>query len=185
VVNGLETEEHEERGKTMTLFTLKGKPTVVSREQVRSFLWGSLTVLGYHGWFPESIPLDVRFSRDLGLDGGVSVAGLWISRERRVLLRSDLDHETMLMAVLHEVIHACRSFPTGTDEKCVSTLVARIKPDVAVLAHTLLAGTYRRAAFLAHTQLSYVAKGDDFYDEDQHNKVGVVPRYNRRRGARG
>lgn len=157
---------------------LKGKPLKVSREQVRAFLHASLTVLGYHNLTPRW-PLKVSIVKRINvicIDGNSAVG---LHCQGVIKLLSSLDAEVMLMTCLHECIHACASFPDGTEEKCVSTLTARLKPDVSRIAAVLLEGTYKRAAFIAHTKISYQATDGDFYDEAQHTPVGVKTKYRR------
>jgi len=92
-----------------------------------------------------------------------------------------LEPEAMATTILHEIVHAaCGSFGEETDEKCTSTLTARLKPDVKILAQTLVDGTYKRAGYLAHTRLSYITD-DDHYDEDEDRPVGVKDRYGKRK----
>jgi len=159
-------------------FVIHGRPRHVSLEQLRAFLTASLMVLGYHKLDPRILPIMVRIRRKL------DVAGRYHHAIGLMELRADLDPEEMLTVVLHETIHACARFPSGTEEKCVSTLTARMKPDVLRIADILLHGTYKRAAFLAHAKLSYVARAGDFYDPAQHKRIGVQTRYHRRRKAK-
>lgn len=159
------------------MFKITGKARHVSREQLRSFLHAAEVVLGYHGLVPTHpvVYVSVRWrikrgSRGLWLPGGT------------IYLDARLDLEQMLTTVIHEMIHECRAFPDGTDEKCVSTLTARIKPDVLKIADVLVDGCYRRAAYVAHTKLAYPTKDSkDFYDPAQDAAVGVRPRYLRRK----
>src|SRR5262245_44442612 len=162
-------------------FTITGRADHVSREQLRSFLHASLTVLAYHGLRPACRALRVSVRRRIP---GTTIEGGPIGAQWRppdtIWLLADSAPEDMLTHCVHECIHASRSFPAGTDEKCVSTLTARLKPDVARIAEVLLDGTYRRAAAVAHTQLSYVARDGDHYDPAQHRPVGVRTKYHRR-----
>jgi hypothetical protein len=151
------------------MIVLKGcKADYVSREQIRAFLYATLMVLSYHNRAP-ALPLVVTIKRrmkDLGNCCG-----------SRIDLRADLQPEEMLTTCVHEVIHACISFPAGQVEKCTTTLCSKIKTDVLRIADVLLEGTYRRAAYIAHTRIHYPPKGDDFYDPDEDIPVGVVTRY--------
>lgn len=159
-------------------FLLFGRPTGVSREQLRAFLSAAAIVLAYHGWTPSNT-VCVKLRRRLPV---ANADGVYQRTERGahyIFLFSDLGPEAMLTTVVHEWIHACRSFPEGTEEKIVSTLTARLKPDVHRVARVLLNGTYRRAAYLAHARLSYVTKNGDHYDRDQDRPIGVQPRYHR------
>jgi hypothetical protein len=166
----------------VTQFDIRGRAEHVSREQIRSFLHASLCVLAYHGIVPNAGGLIVRVRRMkiLAADG-TPAAGSCDWKWGIIILDKGNDREQMLTTCLHEVIHACLQFPKDTEEKCVSTLTARLKPDVARIAHTLLDGTYRRAANIAHTRMSYRARNGDHYDPAQHDPVGVEPKYHRRR----
>jgi hypothetical protein len=98
-----------------------------------------------------------------------------------ILLDKDNDPETMAVAIVHEFVHAmCGDFGDDTDEKCTSTLTAKLKPDIKVLADQLIEGTYRRAAYVAHTKLSYRTEGGDYYDSAQFDEMGVTDKYNKR-----
>lgn len=158
----------------MIRFVITGRPARVSREQLRAFLHAAEAVFGFHGWYPDAT-LEVLV-RARGLDDNFD--GCWWPACSTIQLRPSLGPEPMLTAVVHEYIHACRRFQVS-EEKIVSTLTARMKPDVAKLAAVLLDGTYRRAAFIAHTKLSYPTAGPDFYDPAQHEPVGVHPKYQR------
>jgi hypothetical protein len=103
----------------------------------------------------------------------------------RIDLRADLQPEEMLTTCVHEVIHACISFPAGQVEKCTTTLCSKIKADVLRIADVLLEGTYRRAAYIAHTRIHYPPKGDDFYDPDEDIPAGVVTRYGGKKSLTG
>src|SRR4051812_26459325 len=126
------------------MIVLKGcKADHVSREQIRAFLYATLTVLSYHNRAP-TLPLDVTIKRrmkDLGMCSG-----------SRIDLRADMQPEEMLTTCVHEVLHACISLPAGRVEKCTTTLCSKIKADVLRIADVLLEGTYRRAAYIAHTK---------------------------------
>lgn len=153
------------------MFQIRGKPELVSVEQLRSFLHGSFAVLSYHNLTPR-LPMRVHLKKILKNLGEYHQPDL-------ILLRAGLDPEEMLTTALHELIHACVQFPDGTLEKCTSTLCARLKPDVAKVAQVLLDNTYRRAAYIAHTKLSYRAKDKDFYDPAEDAPVGVKTKYKR------
>lgn len=157
---------------------IHGKAEHVSREQLRAYFHASLVVLGYHGMTPKIQPFTVRIKSYV--DGH---AGQYSHDDGQIELLASLDGEAMLTVVIHETIHACRDFGEGTDEKCVSTLTARLKATVGQIAQILLDGTYQRAAFVAHTKISYKAKDGDFYDRNQYRKVGVRGKYQRKRKA--
>src|SRR4051812_15591067 len=110
----------------MAPFILRSKPTLVSTEQVRAFLHASCAVLSYHNLIPSHRPLIVRFLQTIRFNGSVAWNGLWHGNGL-IDIQKDLNAETMLTTCLHELIHDCREFPKSTEEKCVSTLTARLK----------------------------------------------------------
>ena len=85
------------------------------------------------------------------------------------------------------MIHlGCGDFGEGTDEKCTSTLTARLKPVVARLAGVLLEEDNRNRAIFAHSRpgMAYTTKGEgDRYDPDQWVHVGVKDKHHKRRSA--
>lgn len=155
------------------MIILKGRATNVSREQVRAFLYATLLVLGFHNHYPPILPLKVTLKKRLAGDC------MGIHWNGYIELRASLDPENMLTTCVHEVIHACIKFPPGTSEMCTSTLCAKIKPTVAQLSEILLDGTYKRAAYLAHTKIHYRVKNGqpDTYNGAEDKPVGVVTKY--------
>jgi hypothetical protein len=151
---------------------IHGKADHVSKEQVRAFVLSSLIVLGYHNLIP-TLPLKITFVRSLGKN----IAGDCL--DNNIRLRRSLDVEEMFTTILHEVIHSCRDFPEETKEKCTSTLNSKLKPDVAAIAKILLDGTYKRAAYLAHTKITYKTADKDFYDPGEDTPLGIQPKYKR------
>jgi hypothetical protein len=112
------------------MIVLKGcKGDHVSREQIRAFLYATLMVLSYHNRAP-ALPLVVTVKRRLNELGTCCGS--------RIDLRADLQPEEMLTTWVHEVIHACISFPAGSVEKCTTTLCSKIKADVLKIADLLL-----------------------------------------------
>lgn len=154
-------------------FEYSGTPTTVSKEFVRAWLHATACVLAYHGKpAPEGITVRFWFLLYGAADG------TWEADTLTITLQRDLDSEAMATSIVHEMIHACLGdFGEGTDEKCTSTLTARLKPEIKVLADQLLEGTYRRAAYLAHTKLSYRSDAGDYYDSAQEQPVGAKDRY--------
>lgn len=160
-------------------FANKIKPVNTSREQIRSFLSASYTVLGFHNLFPkQTIKIYIMDLDDRDSSGIYNVKELYIG------LNKNNNPEEMLTACLHESIHSVCDFGHGTDEKCTSTLVAKLKTDVAIIAQLLLDNTYKRAAYIAHTKLAYRAKNGDHYDDNQWRTVGVRSKYTNKRVKR-
>jgi hypothetical protein len=85
------------------MIDLKGcKADHVSREQIRAFLYATLMVLSYHNRAP-ALPLVVTIKRRM--------KELGTCCDSRIDLRADMQSEEMLTTCVHEVIHACISFP--------------------------------------------------------------------------
>ncbi len=166
----------------MTRFSIKGRPTRCSTEYVRAWLHASACVLAYHNKvLPPVIDVDLKPKIP---NVANNIIGMWVVDSNWMILKKDLPPEKMATAILHEMIHAaCGDFGKNTDEKCCSTLTARLKPHVHALAQPLIDDTYRRAAFIAHTKLSYVVE-EDHYDRDQYRSVGVDDLHARRRQSR-
>lgn len=154
-------------------FNIKGKAVKCSREYVRAWLHASACVLAYHNkLLPD--PIEVQ------LVEGFDHFGQWVESKKRIILRAEMSPEEMATTILHEVIHAaCGHFGDNTDEKCCSTLTARLKPEVHALAKPLCDGTYKRAGFIAHTKLSY-RTDEDHYDTDEDRPIGVKDRFSRK-----
>lgn len=154
------------------MIIIRGKADNVSTEQVRSFICATIIVLSYHNRVPM-FPLAVRIKKKLGGNWGTCLGS-------EIELLSSMKPEDMFTTCVHETIHSAITFPEGQIEKCTSTLCSKIKNDVIKIADVLLHGTYKRAAYFAHTKIAYRTDGDDFYDQDENNKVGVVTKYNRK-----
>jgi hypothetical protein len=157
----------------------------VSSEFIRAWAWATRAVLGFHNMTESCFGQTVRVT-DLSDDGWEGFYEPYPNGRNtaivvpRISLHKGNSSEAMATAIVHEFIHAmCGDFGEGTDEKCTSTLTAKLKPEVKVLADQLLDGTYRRAAFIAHTKLSYRnAEGEeDYYDRAQDDEVGVTDKY--------
>jgi hypothetical protein len=151
--------------------TFKGKPTKASLEFVRAWTHATVCVLGFHKK-PLTAPIVVEFTEKLDADYGD-----WNSKKRRVRIRKSLGREDLATTIVHELVHACvGGFGPNTDEKCTSTLTAKIKPLIKPLATSLVKNTYKVAAYIAHTKLSYRTDGgaySDHYDSAEDKPIGV------------
>jgi len=162
---------------------LAGKSEHVSREQIRAFLTASYAVLGFHNLFPRGT-VKVRLIKDCGLTrlNGTPAGGVYHHKNNQIDLKSTIKcPDNLLTVCLHEAIHSVILFPEHTLEKCTSTLTSKLKLDVSAIAQMLLDNTYRRAAYIAHTKLSYVTKKGDHYDDRQFKKTGVRPKYHKKK----
>jgi hypothetical protein len=163
---------------------LTGQHANVPRELVRAWLHASAAVLAYHGHAIDLATLRVKVVELEGDEGGIAYP-----QENRFELDSTISREEAATVVLHELIHlGCGDFcpddaSRDTDEKCTSTLTAKLKPGVAAIAQLLIDGTYKRAAYFAHTKIAY--RNDpgraDYYDSDQDTPVGVTDKHMSRR----
>lgn len=154
---------------------LTGKPKHVSREEVRAWIWATLSVLAYHNKSLQR-KITVAFVAHLDCDGKWYTNGC-------IKIRNFLTPNDTWTTIVHELIHeCCGGFEEDSDEKCTSTLTARMKVEIAPIAQLLLNNTYKRAAWLAHTKLSYrVQPGQtDHYDADQDKPVPWKSRYRRK-----
>jgi len=159
-------------------YKLIGKSEWISTEQIRAHLNACYTVLGHMGLYPERT-VNVFIVKEIPgkcMDG-TSLAGTWNHVEHKIKLLDIKCPDDLLTTILHEVIHSVVMFPAETLEKCTSTLTGKLKPFVAEISAQLLDNTYRWAAFLAHTKITYKAKSGDYYDPSQYNKTGVKSKY--------
>ena len=167
----------------MISFKNLNKAEHVSSEFIRGWAWAARAVLGFHKMTESCFGQTVRVA-DLS-EGGW--AGQCIREPNGpdtcikvplILLDKDNDPELMATTIVHEFINAmCGNFGVGTEEKCTSTLTARLKPEIKVLADQLIEGTYKRAAHIAHTKMSYRTGDGDYYDKAQHAPMGVADKY--------
>ena len=162
---------------------INGKPTNVSKEYVRSWVSASACVLAHHGYIVDLDTLLVRLLDSVVSDGGAA-AGASYLHHNTIEVNKHLDAASMSTVVLHEIIHRATApdgFGEGTDEKCTSTLNARLHDDVAKIAKVLIDGTYKRAAYFAHTKISY-RTDEDHYDSAEWNGAGCGDKYARKEG---
>jgi len=174
----------------MIKFENLGAAENVSSEFIRAWAWAARAVLGFHNMSespagqvvrvcvlePGTAGLHEAFSARIK---STSFHGPSICKVSLISLAKGNSPEDMAMAIVHEFVHAmCGNFGEDTNEKCTSTLTAKLKPDIKVLADLLIDGTYRRAAYIAHTKLSYRTEDGDYYDNAQHEDLGVTDKYN-------
>jgi len=147
------------------IFRFRGKPTVLSFEEVRAMLQACFAVFCYHNAPNQLAPIAVVFKKVVD-HKDPSVIGC--ASGRRITLQKNLNSNSILSAIVHEMIHV---FYTGNlnQEKITSTLTAKLRADVSVIANILVENTYRRAAYFAHAKISYKPKdGKDYYDQSQY-----------------
>tara|TARA_B100000282_G_scaffold242672_1_gene185698 strand:+ start:591 stop:1100 length:510 start_codon:yes stop_codon:yes gene_type:complete len=159
---------------------IKGRHPNISLPFIRAWIQASHTVLSYHG---RSFDLyDYRF-KIVDLD----YRGAWgtCCRYSKVIELSTkiTTPDRMGTVILHECIHAAMKWEEGTNEKCTSTLVSKLKPTVAIIAQTLVDNTFKNAAYIAHTSkgMAYPTKDNkDFYDRNQYVNTGSKDKYKKK-----
>mgnify|MGYP003119098739 FL=1 len=165
-------------------FELRGRSDHVSREFIRGWIHATTCVLAYHGYLLDLHVLTVKVRR---LPEGTF--GLACQDDYTIELSQVCKREELATTIVHECIHlAIGDFGEGTDEKCTSTLTARLKPEIEPMATALIDGTYRRAAFIAHTKKKQGGGNmayrnpegeDDCYDTAEDVEVGVTDKYHK------
>jgi hypothetical protein len=156
--------------------TVHGKADSATREEIRAWAYATGAVLSYHNLpIPREVAIRVRARWD------DCTAGEWFPDKNEAWVLKTLGKQKLITVVIHELVHSARDFGVEDrcDEKCVSTLTARIKKDVVRLATVLQRNTYRRAAYIAHTKLSYrktSVAGCDEYNREEDKKVGWNPK---------
>ena len=153
----------------MSYITVIGKPEHVSKEEVRAMAQATAAVLEYHNLKIATGASDITIrivSKIPGTCrvGGQPIGGQATRSQRLIKVLARFEHEEMFNAVIHEMIHLYMSMPERCIEKCTSTLTGKLLPDIAKLYTVLVDGVYRRAAYIAHTRLSYRPDVEDYYD---------------------
>ena len=158
----------------MAVIIIKGKPVNLSKEELRAMAVATCTVLEFHNRTTKRNlnQITIRVSKRDRIDtnkltGRSTVGRAWCDR-RMFTVVSRLDFQETLTTVIHEIIHLY--FPHG-GEKATSTLTSRLKPTVVKIYEQLVDGVYVRAGYIAHMKISYRAKGKDYYNSEQWNKV--------------
>ena len=173
--------------------TIKNTPKGVSREFVCSWVHATLSVCALHNrplkgdWVLKTKDLSKR--KNAAVPGaGVGAYCSWTDQE--IVLGTCMNYPSgAASAIVHELIHACfGDFGHGTNEKCTSTLTAKLIPIIQPIAESMMGDYYRVKAFIAHTKpgMAYPTKSGeaDYYDDSQYSvprKVGVED--SRKRGV--
>tara|TARA_R100000808_G_scaffold22080_1_gene47894 strand:+ start:551 stop:1120 length:570 start_codon:yes stop_codon:yes gene_type:complete len=171
---------------------VKGKPPRhTSKEEIRAIVHAAAMLLNYHNkqlvsevlqvkeQLPHIIPIIKVYivekigpaKSKTGLEvkepAGVAMphlAKIQILRKQNGLSRLEQKAEFATI-LLHEILHLFTEWKR--DEWTISTLTAKLKPDVMKLAATLAANTYQRAAWFAHGKISYAKGKGDAYNNEQ------------------
>lgn len=178
---------------------ITGKALHVRKEFIRCWTEATLTVLGLHNLRPQIIPGFISPSTDwtirildlsrhsVPLTGEMGIGGYCNLEKQEIGLEKTMSEEGMATAIVHEWIHAVEDWG-DSNEKCCSTLTAKLKPLIAPLAENLMENYYRTAAYIAHTRkgMTYEVKlcpvtgallGGDRYDDGQWVEVGAKDRF--------
>lgn len=140
-------------------------------------------VLEYHNQsaYNNELPVEIELVHSRNLPGktktGGKVAGRAWRKKRHFKVCDHYDFDEMFTHIIHELIHIYMPMPDTNVEKCTSTLTSRLKNDIADIYDTLIEGTYQRAAYIAHTKISYEPKDDDYYDPEQYERIPAMSEY--------
>jgi hypothetical protein len=149
------------------IFNIKGRAGHVSRQELRALLHATCTILSYHN-IKLLTPADTICVRLVAMFEDNSAGKAFLERNEICLL-AGLPYSQMATVVIHELIHLHVSYE-ASEEKLTSTLTGKIKDDAIRLANVLAENTQKRAAYFAHTKISYKpADGSDFYDQEQYH----------------
>ena len=156
---------------------IKGRHPTISLPFIRAWIMASYTVLSYHGRTFDLYGYKFKIE-DLDYR---SAWGTCSRSTKEIELSTKITTpDRMGTVILHECIHATMKWEFGTNEKCTSTLVSKLKPTVAIIAQTLIDNTFKNAAYIAHTKagMSYPTKdGKDFYDKNQYVNTNAKDKY--------
>lgn len=154
-------------------FNIKGSIEGISKEEIRAIFHACDVILQYHNMNSKLSTIRIILTdEDMGYTktGLKVVGGAYIKTGIIKVSNKEKEFSNVVTISLHEMIHLYFEFPDGTKEKLTSTLTGKLKPDVVRIANILVENTYKRAAFIAHTKISYPPKGNDFYDQTQYHK---------------
>ena len=180
-----------------TQIVFKGKAIHQSKEFIRAWCWATYAVLSFHGLYISRKIESTSNNTLTVLDNTLTVFlyderqwdyhncsdtawGLASRKYAKIWLRVEkiVDPEDMAYVIVHEIIHMFTFFPKNSNERNTSTLTAKFKPTIKVIAETLYNNTYRNAAFLAHCKISYntEAQGlsEDGYNQQQRERIGIT-----------
>ena len=164
----------------MTYFSIRGTCKNVSTEELRCMLQASATVLELHGKqlsnmrrHDGKIIVKLVDKKRLGKTriSKRQCTGRAYRRSQRILLGEWLGFSDLFTVVVHEMMHLYIEFPEDNSENLTCKLTAKLKPSIARVYNGLIEGYYRRAAFFAHTKISYPKEGPDSYDDIQWTSV--------------
>lgn len=157
-------------------FKVFGQHESISKEELRCMFHATAAIMELHNKKPK-MPLGdnnqifvlvTNDKRKLGkTKDGKQAVGKAFTKEPRIHIASWLNFNDTFTTAIHETIHIFNKFPKGKIEKLTSTLTAKLKPSITNLYNAMIEGIYQRAAYFAHTQITYGPLGKDFYDSAQ------------------
>ena len=158
-------------------FIIKGRPTKISMEEFRAMLYAASCVLEFHNktTYENKYPIYVEIVDSIPgkTKTGGKIAGQADRKNRKIKLVGHYDLDDMFTHVIHEMIHIYIPMPEKYVEKSTSTLTNRLKPTISEIYDSLIEGIYERAAYIAHTKISYKPEGADYYDPEQYEPVEI------------
>lgn len=144
-------------------------------EEIRAYIHACCVVMEFHNRRLATKPTHLRVCfttmKKLGsndITGGGNAGRAHYGQCKMWIATDSIHNPRQLRTVLlHEILHLfCRW--EGGQEWVTSTLTARLKRDVYRIYVTLKSNVYRRAAWIAHGQLSYKRTEEgDSYNEEQ------------------
>jgi len=161
----------------MANLDIKGSPKQISKEELRAMVSSAAMVMEFHNHelIDGKNTITVQLKPGKKLKGktktGKDVVGRAYWKKAKIAIPRNMGLQKTFSVCTHEVIHLYKRFPPNTSEKCTSTLVAKLKPDIAQIYDAIVRDIYKRAAYIAHTKISYTTDEEDHYDPAQHDEI--------------
>jgi len=158
----------------MVRIDIKGKHNKLSKEEIRAMFQAAICILEFHKMRPKMNCPELQITIKILSEKGkmLKEAGGKASRKNPVVyIRRNSTFQWTFGIAIHETIHIYNDFPANMEEKLTSTLTAKLKPTIAKIYNILIDGVYERAAYIAHTKISYKPEGEDFYDKAENKAV--------------
>ena len=166
----------------MASFKIIGKPTKISKEELRAMLSAISIVLEFHnktlyedmGTIKVKLKPRTKFgTAEKSKKKSKAWGTAWWQR-REIHLIEDANFDQMMTLAIHEVIHLYVRLDDSHIEKGTDILTNRLKPTVARIYEVLIDNVYQRAGYIAHLKISYFPEGHkDEYDKSSWEKVEV------------
>jgi hypothetical protein len=172
----------------MAEFKITGKLTVISMREFRALLRAGdcvLRMMGLHPSLDRGEMLRVNLVPEGKLEEGDAADATFDTNTIRIL--QDRAFSQMATCVIHELYHLYeQDDERRRNEWMASTITARLKDDVILIANQLMTSSQRYAAFKAHLKIAYLKGDPDEYNQTQyHPSLDTAGRKYRRHKARG